>query len=346
MLDRRLSGLEKHLRREPEDRAAWVELAHLSERLRNFPDFVRADHLPRLLEIWGAAADDRALGFLVLPLLELELVRDRSLAPGDWWRTSGRLGDAGDHWFDRVTGMPLQVLHAKTGIEMLWIPPGAFFMGGAAYAEETPIHRVELGGYWMARTPTTVESLDAFLQGRDAELPEDWERQLEEPDRPAVFVDWFTARAFCAWAGTRLPTEAEWERAARGTDGRLFPWGDASPSGRLANFNQGGRKLRDWDRHLVDAGAVAGDRSPFGVADMGGNVVEWCQDWYDPGYYAASPVEDPRGPRTGQEVSVRGNSWLTEADWDRFRTSVRKSQAPHARHPWLGFRMARALLPG
>jgi formylglycine-generating enzyme required for sulfatase activity len=162
------------------------------------------------------------------------------------------------------------------------------------------------------------------------EQPGEWDDQTQYPNRPVVGVSWYEATAFARWSGTRLPTEAEWERAARGTDGRTFPWGNgpADPS----RLNYDGNIGRPTPVGIYPAGAT-----PGGIHDMAGNVWEWCQDWYGEDYYASSPRENPPGPSKGSVRVVRGGSWDSDA---RFaRSAFRFRFLPDYRDDDLGFRV-------
>jgi formylglycine-generating enzyme required for sulfatase activity len=154
-------------------------------------------------------------------------------------------------------------------------------------------------------------------------------------DFPVIHVSWNDAQAYCAWRadGSRLPTEAEWEMAARGTDGRLFPWGKDSPSALLLNFNN--------DLGFpVKVGSYPRGASPFGALDMAGNVAEWAADWYNENYYSVSPSLNPAGPAFGKERVARGGSWnFNEIN---IRATVRFKYVPEFSNILVGFRCARS----
>lgn len=215
--------------------------------------------------------------------------------------------------------------------------------------DEAPVHEVHLHAYRIARYPVTVGQYRQFLaedayQDRrwwkaggfgEFKEPEKWEEQLPYPSRPVVGVSWWEAAAYCVWAGYRLPSEAEWERAARGTEGRKYPWGNEPPDETRTNY---------WDtgiRHPTPVGIFPGDVTPEGALDLGGNVLEWCEDWY--GNYSVQPVARPSNSEVASHRVIRGGSWGHDARG--CRAAGRDWYEPRDRYGDVGFRVA-AVSPG
>jgi len=243
---------------------------------------------------------------------------------------------------------------------MVLIPEGWFLMGTIRkdddpYGMETqfddtemPQRRIWLDAYELDRDEVSLGEYLAWLQAQRRPPPEELQRLIRHlitvhslPDYimarwPALYVVWQEAEDFCQSRGRRLPTEAEWEKAARGPDGRLFPWGLAKPESGLAVFGQ-------YHVHeipivaAVDSGEEG--RSPFGLHHMAGNVAEWVRDWMGIDYYVLMPERNPPGPATGRYKSVRGGSWKSKPGM--LRTATRGGAVPEQRAATIGFRCAR-----
>jgi len=227
-----------------------------------------------------------------------------------------------------------EVVNPKDGSVLVLIPPGDFLMGspdGQGNDNERPRHRTALDGYYIGRFEVTVGQYRRFC----AETGRTMRDQVgHADDAPVVEVNWEDADAYCRWAGLRLPTEAEWEKAARGGRDTTYWWGDI-PSHEMANYT--GRSGADsWD----DVSPVGRfPPNPYGVHDMAGNVWEWVSDWYGERYYQASPAQNPTGPPTGDEKVLRGGSWDGPADYMRHARRARDYR--DYRSTLLGFRVAR-----
>ncbi len=234
-------------------------------------------------------------------------------------------------------------------LEMVHIPAGEFLRGSQerdkrALASEKPQCRIYLEEYWIGKYPVTNAQYAVFVEGTGRRPPEDWEggRPPEgKENHPVVNVSWWDALAYCRWLAEltgkpyRLPTEAQWEKAARGTDGRVYPWGNKWDS-RKCNTGEG----RKGGTTPVGAYSPAGD-SPYGCADVVGNVLEWVADWYREDYYARSSVSrNPYGPSSGAVKVLRGGSW--SADRWGARCVSRYQGNRKAASPEAGFRCVRA----
>jgi formylglycine-generating enzyme required for sulfatase activity len=207
----------------------------------------------------------------------------------------------------------------------------------AGQEDERPVHPVRVNAFEMAIHPVTRADYAQFLDATGHTLPRDWtDPAFAGEDRPVVGVSWLDAVAYCEWRtgsgnAERLPTEAEWERAARGgIDGAAFPWGDDMPSW----IPEGGRGPLPgpWPVTL-------GEPNAFGLYGIAANVHEWCADWHDRGYYAASPQTDPCGPASGFRRASRGGSWRHAVTISR--CSARSKLDPSFRYTDYGFRIVR-----
>jgi len=223
------------------------------------------------------------------------------------------------------------------------VPEGEFAMGadgGQALEDERPLHRVWLGDFSMDLHEVTTWQYAAFLDAAARQVPWQWNTVdlSQHGDRPVIGVDWSDADAYCRWKGKRLPTEAEWEKAARGTDARLYPWGNWAPTKELANFALGARF--SYSQVLLPVQSYEQGKSPYGLYHMAGNVYEWVQDWYATHYYETSPDRNPQGPEQGQFKVVRGGSW---SDLPKYLlTYGRFKLPPETRNSYTGFRCARS----
>ncbi len=257
---------------------------------------------------------------------------------------------------------------------MVCVPAGEFLMGSAAgdpgaQEDEQPQHSVYLDAFWIGQTEVTNAMFSAFTNATGyLTLAEregwgvcytdgGWEQiaqsnwyQPQGPEStiegyetlPVVQVAWEDAAAYCTWASMRLPNEAEWEKAARGTQGAVYPWGNDPPSGTLLNFADQSLDV-DWSLDDVNDGFVftapvgsfPSGASPYGALDMAGNVWEWVSDWYSDSYYGVSPVQNPTGPDSGEWRVIRGGAWDSV---DYIRSAFRNAYDPLARFDNLGFR--------
>lgn len=226
---------------------------------------------------------------------------------------------------------------------MAAIPEGEFWMGRdgmEALEDERPRHKVWLDSYSIDIYEVTTSRYARFLAASGRTPPWMWETvKLEiHGDRPVIGMDWEDADAYCQWAGRRLPTEAEWEKAARGTDERLYPWGNQVPTAALANFALGSRF--SYSQALMPVGHYQNVKSPYGLYDMAGNVWEWVQDWYEGRYYERSAERNPQGPEHGQFKVLRGGSWSELPKY--LLTYGRFKLPPKTRNSYTGFRCAQS----
>ncbi len=208
------------------------------------------------------------------------------------------------------------------------------------FAVEYAPHEVDLNAFWIDRTEVTVARYQQCVAaGRCATPPGGAERPAPV-DFPITMITWAEATTFCAWAGARLPTEAEWERAARGPSGRVYPWGNVynpflSNHGRFGNNELDGA---DGFLEVAPVGSFPDGRTPDGIEDLAGNVEEWVADWFAPEFAKASVI-NPRGPDVGDERVARGGGFGSPRPF--LRGASRLRVPPWARRAWLGFRCAR-----
>jgi formylglycine-generating enzyme required for sulfatase activity len=243
---------------------------------------------------------------------------------------------------------------------MVKVPAGEFLMGSAeedsdAVSDEKPQHRVYLDEYWIDRMEVTNEQYAQCVAAGGCQAPRESSSYMRSSyygtaqyaNYPVIDVTWEDARRYCAWVGKRLPSEAEWEKAARGTDGRRYPWGNQGTAGNLVNFCDVNCPF-DWKDSNVDdgygdtspVGSYPVGASPYGALDMAGNVWEWVADWYDEGYYGGPPARNPPGPASGQSRVLRGGSWVYALRG--VRVADRNDLTPGDWYFFIGFRCARS----
>jgi formylglycine-generating enzyme required for sulfatase activity len=217
--------------------------------------------------------------------------------------------------------------------------------------DEKPRHTVALDAFWIDQTEVTNAQYRRCVEAGTCPEPS-CERYWEAPtysepamaNYPVVCVDWHDAKAYCGWAGVRLPTEAEWEKAARGTDGRRYPWGNTFDGSRVnfcdrtCEYDYGNTDAYDGYPRTAPVGSFPGGASPYGALDMVGNVSEWVVDWYDASYYNHSPARNPQGPDSGVYKVLRGGSWHTREV--RVHTACRAMGYPSSTYFNVGFRCA------
>ncbi len=226
------------------------------------------------------------------------------------------------------------------------IPEGEFLMGAGgadALEDEKPQHPVWLDRFDIDLHEVTTAQYADFLAHEQRTAPWQWEAVdlPQHHDRPVIGVSWFDADAYCRWRGRRLPTEAEWEKAARGTDARAYPWGNQAPRQEWANFGLGARF--SYPQVLAQVHRYEQGRSPYGLYQMAGNAGEWVADWYGTNYYEISPRKNPGGPVSGSFRVVRGGSW---SDLPKYLlTYGRFRLPPETRNSYTGFRCAGTVGP-
>ncbi len=228
-------------------------------------------------------------------------------------------------------------VNGRDGAPALLVPAGKFTMGDN---EVLPRKEIYLDAFYMDKYEVTTSRFASFLKATGSvNQPEGWETVdlSTRGDRPVVGVTWFEANAYCRWAGRRLPTEAEWEKAARGTDERAFPWGNEMPSSSLATFLRKS-SLDAYKEGLSPVGSHEAGKSPYGIHDLAGNAYEWVADWFRDGYVAGQTM-NPSGPESSQTKVLRGGGWQDPAQ--RIASTRRYSGTPTNRADDVGFRCAR-----
>ena len=251
---------------------------------------------------------------------------------------------------DGISSNETQTPLSKDGAPTVLVPAGLFPMGVPpgdrdGGRDEYPRHEVFLDSFLIDQFEVTNGRYLEFVKSTGHRVPQNptnptrnlWQGDTiteSLAERPVINVDWFDADAYCKWAGKRLPTEAEWEKAAKGTSDRRFVWGNVEPTAKHLNYNQ------RWigEKTLMPVGSYEAGKSPYGAYDMAGNVWEWVNDWYDARYYEKSPERNPKGPETGLKKVIRGAGWQNETPTVRIFTRVESD--PTMRNESTGFRCA------
>jgi len=255
----------------------------------------------------------------------------------------------------------------KDGMNLVFVPSGEFVMGSNTN-DERPIHQVDLDAYWIDQTEVTNSMYQKCVEADRCTPPSkisshtngSYYGNTKFGDYPVIYVSWHDADNYCAFVQRRLPTEAEWEKAARGINGNVYPWGDVFDGEKLnscdsnCEFVWANRSFNDGYADVSPVGNYPAGKSVFGALDMAGNVWEWVNDWYDENYYQDSPLSNPQGPNSGRYKVLRGGSWydfnIFVSTTFRGRTSYilanyvdysyRDGYSPSAMDKYIGFRCA------
>ena len=249
-------------------------------------------------------------------------------------------------------GIGSRSVSEKDGMVQVYVPAGEFEMGANAdqgymiclahynycyrtsYEDEEPAHTVFLDAFWIDQTEVTNAMYAICVADGYCNEPEDeYYGNLDFVDHPVSFVSWYDAETYCKWAGRALPSEAQWEKAARGTDGRVYPWGDMKPSCMLTQYE-------NCDGDTIEVGSLLGGQSYYGALDMAGNVSEWVADWYDESYYEKTFLINPDGPENGQFRVIKGGSYTTYEFRGYLRCASRGRSIPMGLWGSTGFRCA------
>jgi formylglycine-generating enzyme len=235
--------------------------------------------------------------------------------------------------------------------EMAYIPAGPFRMGASNGSEaESPIHEVYVSEFWLDVRPVSNADFSAFVEATghrttvelfnasnpDARKPTWLDYQQNRESHPVVCVSWDDAAAYAAWCGKRLPTEAEWEKAARGgLEDAFFPWGNAEPTAEMCTW----KRVGGDPTMPCTTPANVSQPNGYGLRHMAGNVWNWCHDWFADDYYRVSPSSNPTGPADGKYRVRRGGAWNVREAF-RLRCANRGAMSPEGSWPNLGFRCA------
>lgn len=243
--------------------------------------------------------------------------------------------------------LPSQRVRPIDNMTQVYVPAGEFLMGSTAAdpvadENEKPQHRVYLTEFWIDQTEVTNRQYRQCVVSNACTVEQNQGRRFRQNAQPVVGVDWFQAEAYCQWVGGRLPTEAEWEKSARGSDGRVYPWGNTFSGDKLNYCDQ--NCIADWRdqdgndgyEYTAPVGSYPDGASPYGALDMSGNVWEWVADWYDKDTYQASVYQNPTGPESGKQRVLRGGSWYFYGK--NLRVANRHRDIPEAGYYNIGFR--------
>jgi formylglycine-generating enzyme required for sulfatase activity len=260
-----------------------------------------------------------------------------------------------------MTSIPAELIDEK-GVMMRLVPAGEFTMGSEYGKEdESPVHQVYLDAFYMDVYEVTNAAFAACVQAGGCYPPKNTSSHTrpnyygnpEFDNYPVIYVSGFIAEGYCAWRGGRLPTEAEWEKAARGVNGFTYPWGNARDGTKLnacdknCPLSWSEQNTDDGYADTAPVGSYDSGRSPYGMYDMAGNVWEWVADSYAAAYYQTSPVSNPLGPDLDDKRVLRGGSWSDTLDFTRSTTRNSYFYYYYADYVYsrFGFRCARDVVP-
>lgn len=274
------------------------------------------------------------------------------------------VGDIKQEWTPEGKKLAAERVKLPAYDEMVRIPAGSFTMGSDkktdknAYLVEMPQRKVHLDAYEIDKYEVTTVQYLKFVLATNRPPQVDWKFdggnfQETMVSHPIMHVTWYEADEYCKWTGKRLPTEAEWEKAARGeADARVYPWGNEMAGLSRSNYGRSGLSgpVRDRPERLllyppiISVFKYDNAASPYGVLQMAGNVAEWVADWYDKDYYKTALDRNPKGPEKGSQKAFRGGGWIDSTP--SVRVSQRNGTDPKTSMNWMGFRCARDVQDG
>jgi formylglycine-generating enzyme required for sulfatase activity len=266
---------------------------------------------------------------MVFRIIMLSTIFTVALASGAWGTPPKKTGPAS---YSGMVLIPKGAFEMGSRRSLRELNPVAIFQADRhMLGPEDPAHEVILDEYYIDIHEVTNADYKKYLAATGSKnLPRYWDdSNFNQSDQPVVGVTWKEAQDFCQWGNKQLPTEAEWEKAARGKRPVKYPWGDEEPDKTRANFNN----------HIGKTTAVGSyptGKSDYGVFDLSGNVAEWVQDWHFPEYYLFSPKENPPGPEKGHYKIIRGGNWKNNAE--DVNLTYRNATVPKARSKTVGFR--------